>query len=191
MSNCIAPAARWRTGLKSSSAATFKANQLRLYFASFAYLLMHAVRRLGTKGTRFARAQCTTLRLALLKIAARIKVTARRVWLSYAQSYAYAPTFLRVLANLQRYPVWRPARITPVLPCRTGGAPPGEGFVRPEDGQSPIRPAATTRLTHSIPKNHAAGPPITRKHKGIIYNLTQPPSFRHPTVSLVEPTQTR
>ena len=91
-----------------TSAATMQANQLRLYFASFAYVLMHALRRLGTKGTRFARAQCTTLRLALLKIAVRIKVTARRIGLSYAQSYAYPQTLMRVLANLQRYPVWRP-----------------------------------------------------------------------------------
>ena len=37
-----------------TSAATNKANQPRLYFASFAYVLMHALRRLGTKGTRFA-----------------------------------------------------------------------------------------------------------------------------------------
>ena len=91
-----------------TSAATIKANQLRLYFASFAYVLMHALRRVGTKGTRLARAQCTTLRLKLLKIAVRVKVTARRIWLSYAQSYAYPQTLMRVLANLQRYPVWRP-----------------------------------------------------------------------------------
>ena len=91
-----------------TSTATIKANQLRLYFASFAYVLMHALRRVGTKGTRLARAQCTTLRLKLLKIAVRVKVTARRIWLSYAQSYAYPQTLMRVLANLQRYPVWRP-----------------------------------------------------------------------------------
>ena len=58
-----------------TSAHTMRANQLRLYFSSFAYVLMHALRRLGTEGTHFARAQCATLRLKLLKIAARVKIT--------------------------------------------------------------------------------------------------------------------
>ena len=39
-----------------TSAHTMRANQLRLYFSSFAYVLMHALRRLGTEGTQFARA---------------------------------------------------------------------------------------------------------------------------------------
>ena len=92
-----------------TSAATMRANQLRLYFASFAYVLMHALRRLGTEGTQFARAQCTTLRLKLLKVGVRVKITVRKVWLSYAQSYPYAETFVRVLANLQRHPLWHPS----------------------------------------------------------------------------------
>ena len=92
-----------------TSAATMRANQLRLYFASFAYVLMHALRRLGTEGTQFARAQCTTLRLKLLKVGVRVKITVRKVWLSYAQSYPYADTFVQVLANLQRHPLWHPS----------------------------------------------------------------------------------
>ena len=44
-----------------SSAHWARANQLRLCFSSFAYVLMHALRRLGTKGTQFARAQCARL----------------------------------------------------------------------------------------------------------------------------------
>jgi hypothetical protein len=89
-----------------TSTATMRANQLRLYFASFAYVLIHAVRRLATAGTQFARAQCTTLRLKLFKVGVRVKVSVRRVWLSYAQSYPYADTFIAVLANLQRQPLW-------------------------------------------------------------------------------------
>ena len=46
-----------------TSAHTMRANQLRLYFSSFAYVLMHALRRLGTEGTQFARAQCSMIRL--------------------------------------------------------------------------------------------------------------------------------
>ena len=92
-----------------TSAATMRANQLRLYFASFAYVLMHALRRLGTQGTPFARAQCTTLRLKLLKVAVRVRITVRKVWLSYAQSYPYAESFMRVLTNLYNHPLWHPS----------------------------------------------------------------------------------
>ncbi len=92
-----------------TSAHTMRANQLRLYFSSFAYVLMHALRRLGTGGTRFARAQCSTIRLKLLKIGARIRITARRVWLSFSQSYPYAEVFARVLGNLRKAPLWHPS----------------------------------------------------------------------------------
>ena len=61
------------------TSATLRANQLRLYFASFAYLLMHGLRRLGLAGTAHARAQCTTIRLKLLKIGARVRISVRKV----------------------------------------------------------------------------------------------------------------
>src|SRR5262249_1621804 len=50
--------------------ATMHANQLRLYFSSIAYMLMHALRRLTLQGTDLSNAQCTTIRLKLLKIGA-------------------------------------------------------------------------------------------------------------------------
>ena len=56
-----------------TSAATMRANQLRLYLSSAAYMLMHALRRLGLKHTHLARAQCQTIRLKLLKIGAQIQ----------------------------------------------------------------------------------------------------------------------
>ena len=49
-----------------TSAQTMRANQLRLYFASFAYALLELLRRWGLSGTRLARAQCGTIRLKLL-----------------------------------------------------------------------------------------------------------------------------
>ena len=91
-----------------TSAATMRANQLRLYFASFAYVLMHGLRRLGLEGTRLARAQCTTIRLKLLKIGARLRITVRKVWLSFSETYPYASDFAEILANLRRYPAWDP-----------------------------------------------------------------------------------
>ena len=92
-----------------TSAHEMRANQLRLYFSSFAYVLLDALRRLGTRGTDLARAQSGTLRLKLLKVAVRIRITARRVWLSFPQAHVHAVVLGRVLANLRREPLWHPS----------------------------------------------------------------------------------
>jgi len=89
-----------------TSAHEMRANQLRLYFSSFAYVLLHGLRRLGARGTELARAQCGTLRLKLLKVAVRVQITARRVWLSFPRAHPYADMLAAVLANLRREP-WR------------------------------------------------------------------------------------
>jgi len=88
-----------------TSAGRMRANQIRLYFSSAAYLLMQALRRLGLKGTQMASAQCTTIRLKLLKLGAQIKVTVRKVWVSLAEGYPYADLFYQVLRNLQAIPL--------------------------------------------------------------------------------------
>jgi hypothetical protein len=85
-----------------TSAATMRANQLRLYFSSVAYLLLHALRRLALVGTALAHAQCQTIRLTLLKIGARIRITVRHVWLALASGCPYAALFARVHATLLR-----------------------------------------------------------------------------------------
>jgi hypothetical protein len=85
-----------------TSAATMRANQLRLWFSSVAYLMMSALRRLGLKGTDLAKAQCDTIRLKLFKIGARITVTARKIWISLSSSYPLADLFARVCSNLAR-----------------------------------------------------------------------------------------
>ena len=92
-----------------TSAHEMRANQLRLYFSSFAYVLLDALRRLGTRGTDLVRAQCGTLRLKLLKVAVRIRITARRVWLSFPQAHVHAAVLGQVLANLRREPLWHPS----------------------------------------------------------------------------------
>ena len=85
-----------------TSAATLRANQLRLYFSSIAYLLLHALRRLALVGTALAHAQCQTIRLTLLKIGARIRITVRHVWLALASGCPHAMLFARVPATLRR-----------------------------------------------------------------------------------------
>ena len=91
-----------------TSTETMRANQLRLYFSSFAYVLMQGLRRLRLEGTRHAKAQCTTIRLKLLKIGARIRITVRKVWLSFSEAYPYASDIAQILANVRRYPAWAP-----------------------------------------------------------------------------------
>jgi len=84
-----------------TSAGKMRANQLRLYFSSIAYMLMHALRRLGLQGTQMAKAQCNTIRLKLLKIGAQIKITVRKVWISLTGGYPYMELFHQVYRNLQ------------------------------------------------------------------------------------------
>jgi hypothetical protein len=67
-----------------TSAATMRANQLRLWLASMAYVLLEALRRIGLAGTRFASATCGTIRLKLLKIGALVRLSVRRVKLAMA-----------------------------------------------------------------------------------------------------------
>jgi hypothetical protein len=87
-----------------TSAATMRANQLRLWFSSVAYLLMQAVRRLALRGTAMEKAQCQTIRLKLLKIGAQVKITVRKVWVSLAEGCPCKEIFLRAHENLRRLP---------------------------------------------------------------------------------------
>lgn len=88
-----------------TSTATMRGNQTRLYFSSIAYILMHDLRRLALKGTELERAQCTTIRLKVLKIGAQIQVTVRRVWVRMAAGYPYKEAFQQAFDNLQPIPL--------------------------------------------------------------------------------------
>ena len=92
-----------------TSAHTMRANQLRLWFSSVAYVLLSALRRLGLEGTAWANAQCDTIRLKLLKIGGRVQVTVRNVWLSLSESYPYQTIFAAVYDNLRRSRAGPPA----------------------------------------------------------------------------------
>ncbi|MCL4218050.1 MAG: IS1380 family transposase [Candidatus Hydrogenedentes bacterium] len=88
-----------------TSSHTMRANQLRLWFSSMAYVLMSALRRIGLKGTRLARATCGTIRLKLLKIGAKIWLTVRRIVTHLPSAYPYKDVFIQALRNLQHYPL--------------------------------------------------------------------------------------
>lgn len=85
-----------------TSAATMRANQLRLWLSSVAYCLMVVLRQRGLRGTRMAKAQCTTIRLRLFKIGAHIRVTVRKVWVAFSHSYPYQHLFAQIWNNLTR-----------------------------------------------------------------------------------------
>jgi hypothetical protein len=94
-----------------TSASSMRANQLRLWFSSVAYVLMQALRREGLRGTPMAEAQCDTIRLKLLKIGAQIRVTVRKVWVALAEGCPYEGVFRQVYQNLlAMQPTWIPCR---------------------------------------------------------------------------------
>jgi len=69
-----------------TSTATLRANQLRLWFASMAYVVICALRRLGLHNTPLAKASCGTIRLKLLKIGALVRTSVRRIKIAMASS---------------------------------------------------------------------------------------------------------
>jgi hypothetical protein len=85
-----------------TSAHTMRANQIRLFFSSIAYVLLEALRRLGLAGTELAESQCETIRRKLLKIGALVRVTVRKVWVRLSSGSPHAAVFRRVHANLAR-----------------------------------------------------------------------------------------
>jgi Transposase DDE domain group 1 len=85
-----------------TSAATMSANQLRLWFASMAYVLLCALRRIGLPYTRFAQATCGTIRLKLLKIAALVRVSVRRITVAMASACPFQPEFALAHALLRQ-----------------------------------------------------------------------------------------
>jgi hypothetical protein len=68
--------------------ATMRDNQLRLWFASFAYVLICALRRIVLKRMQFAKANCAIIRLELPKIGALVRVSVRRIKLAMASAFA-------------------------------------------------------------------------------------------------------
>jgi hypothetical protein len=85
-----------------TSCTDFVANQFRLLMSSFAYVLIDGLRRLALQGTAQARWRVDTIRLRLFKIAARVRVTCRRVVFHLSSHCPSAPVFESVLERLCR-----------------------------------------------------------------------------------------
>ena len=83
------------------SAATMRANQLRLYLSVMAYTLVCGLRRLGLHATQLASAQVGTIRLRLLKIGAQIRVTVRKIWVEMSSTFPLQNVFSQAFQQLR------------------------------------------------------------------------------------------
>jgi Transposase DDE domain group 1 len=94
-----------------TSTATMRANQLRLWFHSMAYVLLCATRRIGLYDTDLAEATCGTIRLKLLKVGALVRISVRRIRIAMASACPSAP-------------IWGVAAIRLTLAARARAGPP-------------------------------------------------------------------
>lgn len=85
-----------------TSAHRFRTNQLRLWFASLAYVLIDELRRRGLHGTELARAHAGTIRLRLLKLGALIRVSVRRVKVSMSSVFPMQELFTSTLERVRK-----------------------------------------------------------------------------------------
>ena len=157
-----------------TSTARMHANQVRLYFASFAYVLMQTLRRVGLAGTELAKAQCGTIRDKVLKVGAQVRVSVRRVCLSFAETWPRAALLGVVLANLRTMPLRcrgpGPTRTTTgdrrafAVPRlrRRGGNPPNPGGTSHRTTHPPTRTSVSrcangSRTPDEVPRGETAG----------------------------------
>jgi Transposase DDE domain group 1 len=82
------------------SCMEYRANAFRLQLHVLAYNLFVLFRRHVLRGTELARAAVGTIRLRLLKIGARVKLSARRLWFHLASGWPGRPLLLNVLDRL-------------------------------------------------------------------------------------------
>ncbi len=99
MENRIKEQQLWLFADRTSS-RSFLSNQFRVLMSSAAYILLESLRRLGLKHTPLARAQSGTIRNKLLKVGARLVVSARRIVLHLSTGYPYANLFCEIVARI-------------------------------------------------------------------------------------------
>lgn len=127
------------------STETLPAKQLRLYFSSLTHVLLQVLRRLGRAGTAWATAQVGTLRLRLLKIAAAVRITARRIWVRYSDAYPWKHLFAAA---------WSACSAEPYLPL-----PVLSRAVRTRVSLAPIAPGLPLSLSPTNRGTTLAGGP--------------------------------
>ena len=123
-----------------TSAATMRANQLRLWFASFAYVLLEALRQIGLRRTQFAVATCGTIRLKLLKIGAHVRISVRRIKIAMASACPYQASTTWPISTCGAPPPSEHAGIPAQRPRRGlpphDQSPPPPAKARPDRGRA-------------------------------------------------------
>lgn len=79
-------------------------NQFRLWEATFAYLLLERLRTYALSGTELERATVGSLRLRLLKVAAQVRVSVRRVYAQLSSAYPLQALFRLCQQRLMALP---------------------------------------------------------------------------------------
>ena len=125
-----------------TSAATMRANQLRLWFASFAYVLLEALRRIGQRHTQFATATSGTIRLKLLKSGAQVRKSVRRIKVAMASACPTKPSITSRISICAAPPPSEPACLPACLDRRPAG------IARPKSASTNDRPLATFQSRH-------------------------------------------
>jgi hypothetical protein len=87
-----------------TSAHTMRANQLRLWFSSMAYVLVNHLRHFGLRGTELEHAQAGTIRTRLLKIGAVVTLSVRRIVLSLSAATPVRELLVRIAAQVAAAP---------------------------------------------------------------------------------------
>ena len=119
------------------------ANQFRLVLHTAAYWLLHTLRGLAPKRSFWREAQFDTLRLALIKVAARVTELATRIKLALPSSYPYRDSLTLLAARAATAALSRgaacPARARPSQPPapdhRASGATARHGRQRDRRGR--------------------------------------------------------
>ena len=83
-----------------TSCHRFAANQFRLFLHSVAYVLLHAIKHRGLRGTQWARANFDTIQLRFLKIGARVREQATKVRFHLPTSYPLKDLLRTIVRNL-------------------------------------------------------------------------------------------
>ena len=134
-------------------AATMRANQLRLWFASMAYVLICALRRIGLAHTQFAQATCGTIRLNLLKIGALVRTSVRRVTVAMASALPHQSEFAlaHVRVATERRGALRPFASTGLFSAairqHASARARSLGHARHRSGLKPQSPTASLQTT--------------------------------------------
>ncbi len=85
-----------------TSSSKMIANQLRIWFSSISYILLHLLRVKALKNTPMKNSQCNSIRLHLIKVGAIVKRSVRRFLVEYSACYVFKDIYMRAFLNIKK-----------------------------------------------------------------------------------------